>query len=62
INLIAYEADSFEVRRQLQLRMGDPYLIKIRQHWEISLRQAFDKMPNVDWQSPALESVVRADL
>ncbi|NEQ27754.1 MAG: proteasome-type protease, partial [Microcoleus sp. SIO2G3] len=51
INLVAYEANSFQIRHQLKLRMGDPYLMKIRQHWEISLRQAFDTMPDINWHS-----------
>lgn len=49
INLVMYKANSFEIHHQLQLRMGDPYLIKIRQHWELSLRQAFAEMPDVEW-------------
>ncbi|HEY9834270.1 MAG TPA: proteasome-type protease [Stenomitos sp.] len=54
INLMMYEVDSFVVRHHLQLRLGDPYLAKMRRLWEISLRQAFDAMPDIDWQ-PILE-------
>ncbi|MEE3718949.1 proteasome-type protease [Tumidithrix elongata RA019] len=50
INLIAYDRDSFETKRRLTLRLGDPYLVKIRKQWEVSLRQAFERMPDVDWQ------------
>lgn len=57
INLVCYEANSFVIRHQLRLRMGDPYLMKIRQHWEISLRQAFEAMPEIDWDAPRLEEV-----
>lgn len=49
INLVMYETDSFMVRHQLRLRLGDPYLAEIRTQWEISLKQAFEQMPNVDW-------------
>lgn len=34
INLVMYEADPFVLRHQLQLRLGDPYLAKIRKLWE----------------------------
>jgi len=50
INLVLYEADTFKIRHQLQLRLGDPYLAKMRRLWEDSLKQAFEHMPNIDWQ------------
>ena len=50
INLVMYEANSFTIKHQLQLRLGDPYLIKMRQLWEDSLKQAFEHMPNINWQ------------
>jgi putative proteasome-type protease len=50
INLVMYEADTFIIRHQLQLRLGDPYLAKMRKLWEESLKQAFEHMPNIDWQ------------
>jgi putative proteasome-type protease len=50
INLVMYESDSFQIRYQLRLRLGDPYLAKIRKLWEGSLRSAFEQMPNVDWE------------
>jgi len=49
IDLVMYEADSFGVKHQLRLRSGDSYLAKMRQLWEISLRQAFERMPNIEW-------------
>lgn len=48
INLATYAADSFNVKH-LRLRIGDPYLAKIRKLWETSLRQAFDQMPDIEW-------------
>lgn len=50
IHLVMYEADSFELKYQLSLRLGDPYLAKIRRLWEESLRQAFDRMPDINWE------------
>jgi putative proteasome-type protease len=50
INLVMYQSDSFVLNHRLRLRRGDPYLAKIRTQWEESLRVAFERMPNVDWQ------------
>ncbi|HEY9641384.1 MAG TPA: proteasome-type protease [Coleofasciculaceae cyanobacterium] len=59
IDLVMYETDSFLLRHQLKLRLGDPYLAKMRQLWEISLRQAFERMPNIEWEQ--LEAPAPAD-
>lgn len=53
IDLVMYEANSFLIRHQLRLPLGDPYLEKMRKLWEISLRQAFEQMPNIDWKQDA---------
>lgn len=50
INLIMYETDSFVLRHKLELRLGDPYLAKMRKLWEEYVRQAFEAMPNIEWQ------------
>ncbi|MBD1937207.1 proteasome-type protease [Microcoleus sp. FACHB-68] len=50
INMVMYETDTFVIRHQLQLRLGDPYLAKMRKLWEEYLKNAFDHMPNIDWQ------------
>jgi putative proteasome-type protease len=52
IDLVLYEIESFCIRHRLRLRAGDPYLAKIRKLWEISLRQAFEQMPNLEWEQP----------
>jgi putative proteasome-type protease len=52
IDLVMYETDSFWLRHQLKLRLDDPYLAKMRQLWEISLRQAFERMPSIEWEHP----------
>lgn len=49
INLIMYEADSFQISHKLELRIGAPYIAKIRKLWEQSVRHAFESMPNIDW-------------
>lgn len=50
INLIMYEADSFKVRYQLCLDIDAPYLTRIRTQWEKCLNEAFEQMPNIDWE------------
>jgi putative proteasome-type protease len=49
IYLSMYEANSLTLRHKLQLRLGDPYLAKMRKLWEDYVRQAFEAMPNVEW-------------
>ncbi len=41
--------DTFILRHKLQLRLGDPYLAKMRRLWEDYVRQAFEAMPNIEW-------------
>lgn len=50
IDIVMYETDSFVVRHRLRLRLGDPYLAKIRKLWETYVKQAFDHMPDVEWE------------
>ena len=50
INLIMYEANSLVINHTLELRLGAPYLAKIRKLWEDSVRRAFEAMPNIEWQ------------
>jgi putative proteasome-type protease len=49
IHLVMYERDSLKVKHQLRLPRGNPYLGKIRQLWEEALRDAFERMPNIEW-------------
>lgn len=50
INIVMYETDSFEIRNKLELRLGAPYIAKIRKLWEKSVRQAFEAMPDIEWE------------
>ncbi|MGA7933390.1 MAG: proteasome-type protease [Kovacikia sp.] len=50
ISLIMYETNTFKIRYELKLRLGAPYLSQIRKLWEISLNEAFNRMPNIDWE------------
>jgi putative proteasome-type protease len=51
VNLVMYEADSLQIQHQVRLRVGDPYLAKVRKRWESSLRQAFEHMPEIEWDT-----------
>ena len=50
INLVMYETNTFKIRYELSLKLGAPYLAQIRKMWEISLKEAFDRMPDIDWE------------
>ncbi|WOD38242.1 proteasome-type protease [Nodosilinea sp. E11] len=49
IHMVLYQTDSFEVRHRAQFQAGDPYLIKMRKHWEVALREASASMPDISW-------------
>jgi putative proteasome-type protease len=61
INLMVYYRDSLIVRHQLTFKRGDVYLQKIRNTWEDYLRQAFEKMPQIEWDrdgDPQIEEII----
>ncbi len=55
INIVMYKTDSFEIRNKLELRLGAPYIAKIRKLWEESVRKAFEAMPNIEWETQSSE-------
>ncbi len=57
INLVMYKTDSFEIRNTLELRLGAPYIAKIRKLWEKSVRQAFEAMPNIEWDQESTDEL-----
>ncbi|MDX2272404.1 MAG: proteasome-type protease [Cyanobacteriota bacterium] len=59
IDLLMYQANHFYIHHQLRLRSGDPYLLKIRKLWEASLRQAFEQMPDIEWQTTTSLRTIR---
>jgi putative proteasome-type protease len=64
IDLVMYRADSLEIRHQLTLRGGDPYLLQVRREWESFLKTAFERMPPIDWERSTelqLESIEFSD-
>ena len=50
IDMVLYETDAFEVRNRVQLEDDDPYLHKIREHWEQALAEASSRLPDVAWK------------
>ncbi len=61
INLMVYYRDTSIVRHQLKLKSRDAYLHKIRNMWEDYLRQAFEKMPQIEWnhdEDDATEEII----
>jgi putative proteasome-type protease len=55
INIAMYETNNLMVCHKLQLRLGDPYLARIRNLWEEYVRQAFEAMPNIEWEQQTQE-------
>lgn len=49
INMAMYEADTLSVGYRLKLERGDPYLLRLRESWENSLKHAFKKLPDLSW-------------
>lgn len=61
ISIVMYQTDTLAVRHKLKLRLGDPYLAKIRKWWEECVKKAFDQMPDIEWEynpEPFQEDVV----
>lgn len=56
INMVLYEADSFEIRHRVQLQSSDPYLAKIRKYWEGTLREATNNMPSPEWNRVSIDA------
>ena len=56
INMVLYEADSFEIRHRIQLQSSDPYLAKIRKYWEGALREATNNMPDLEWNRVSIDA------
>lgn len=49
IDMVMYAANSFQLRHRAQFQAGDPYLIKMRKHWEMALKEASTQMPDINW-------------
>jgi putative proteasome-type protease len=49
IDLICYKRDSLEVRMRRRFDEEDAYFKAISKQWSEGLRQAFSRLPNLDW-------------
>lgn len=43
-------AGDHRIERQLELDVGDPYLMSLRQEWQASIEQLFGRLPAFDWE------------
>ena len=49
LDLLVYEADSFDVRLQRRITEEDPYFRDLRERWSCALREAYRQMPAPGW-------------
>ena len=49
IDLICYERDSLEVRMRRRFEEEDAFFTALSKQWSEGLRQAFSRLPNLDW-------------
>jgi len=49
IDLICYQRDSLEVRMRRRFDEEDAYFSALSRQWSEGLRQAFSRLPNLDW-------------
>jgi putative proteasome-type protease len=49
LDLICYSQDSLEVRMRRRFDEDDPYFRALSKQWSEGLRQAFSRLPNLDW-------------
>lgn len=51
IDLMAYSTDELDITRQKRFENDDPGLVKIRTRWEMALRQAVLKLPDIRFKA-----------
>jgi putative proteasome-type protease len=49
IDLLAYEADSLQIRLQRRIEESDPYFQMVHTQWGEGLRRVFAQLPDPDW-------------
>ncbi len=57
IELLIYETDTMNGGRHIVLQEHDPYLLKLREAWQSSLRAAFNGMPRLPSDTPTMRLV-----
>lgn len=56
LHVVMYAAETLQVKHRLCLRLGDPYLAHIRKLWEGALKQAFNHIPDLEWEQTPTET------
>jgi putative proteasome-type protease len=52
VDLLAYETDQLRITHYRHFEMEDPDLNKIRTRWQLALRQAVSRLPNIKFGPP----------
>ncbi|MGH8502277.1 MAG: peptidase [Gammaproteobacteria bacterium] len=50
IEIMVYVKDSLRLDHRLRLDADDPYLLQLKKAWDKNLKQAFVKLPKLDWR------------
>ncbi|HIK44298.1 MAG TPA: proteasome-type protease [Leptolyngbyaceae cyanobacterium M65_K2018_010] len=56
LHVMMYQTDQFVVKHRAQFQAGDAYLLAMRKHWEVALREASSNMPDITWNQDQLPS------
>lgn len=51
IELMLCERDALRIQRRRRFDFGDPYMDRLREAWNASLRHAFGNLPPFDWEA-----------
>lgn len=54
LDLVVYDADSFQIRLQQRITEEDPYFRSLREAWSAALRDAYRQLPEPAWLQPAI--------
>ncbi len=49
IDLLAYEADTLQIKLQRRVDESDPYFQMVHSQWGEGLRRVFAQLPDPDW-------------
>ncbi|MCZ6830744.1 MAG: peptidase [Gammaproteobacteria bacterium] len=57
VEVLVYEADSFNANHHVKLGEEDPYLLEIRRAWNEAIQAAFSNLPLFDWEKRTTRSL-----
>jgi putative proteasome-type protease len=58
IDLVMYQRDSLSTQNHLRFTLGSPYLVTLRRSWENSLKEAFDRIPEINWTTADSDEMI----